>query len=523
MSTTIHTADETREPAGLPIAEAQPEVLELAARARGVWPASAADARVLEIHCGDGANLLPWAERYPRATFVGVDGSPGAIARARDAAGACHLPNVDVRAQDLRSLEAAGESFDYIVAHAVYSWVDAESRDKLLELCGRLLAPRGVAYVSFRTYPGSHVHDMLRAMMRFDARGAQSAGEQCAAGRRFLDFLKHSLVEKHPYDQLIKGEAAAVAALDDGYLAQDHLAPAFRPVYLREFLAHARQHGLQCIGDAAGVPRTRADLGPDPERMLAEITADPWEQEAFRDIVTGRAIRQAILVRSDAPLVRSFDRQTLASMHLECGLRPEQPLDLRAGVLGRFASPSGVRLSTPHPLAKAALATLGERWPLYVSWEDLWAESLACVEAAGIRALATQAESDRLADNLVQCCVQGAVRPHTQPASFVGQVGSFPQASPFARYQAARGEVVTTRRHEPMRLNVFDRQLLPLLDGTRNSEQLIDRLTAAVLSGQMVAREHGLPVNSAESARRVVGPALAEALPRLARSALLVG
>src|SRR5690606_15423820 len=68
---------------GLAVTRSQPDFLETVARLRGLAPAPAANARVLELGCAAGQNLIPLAERYPQATFVGVDISQRQIQDAR--------------------------------------------------------------------------------------------------------------------------------------------------------------------------------------------------------------------------------------------------------------------------------------------------------------------------------------------------------------------------------------------------------------------------------------------------------
>src|SRR6185436_12341439 len=44
--------------------------------------------------------------------------------------------------------------FDYIVAHGVYSWIDATGREDVRRFIDRHLAPGGLVYVSYNAMPG---------------------------------------------------------------------------------------------------------------------------------------------------------------------------------------------------------------------------------------------------------------------------------------------------------------------------------------------------------------------------------
>ncbi len=60
--------------------------------------------------------------------------------------------------------------FDYIIAHGVYSWVPPAVQDKILAICKQNLAANGVAYVSYNTYPGWHMINIVRGLMLYHTR-----------------------------------------------------------------------------------------------------------------------------------------------------------------------------------------------------------------------------------------------------------------------------------------------------------------------------------------------------------------
>lgn len=77
--------------------QSHPDRLATLARLFGLAPADPASCRVLELGCGDGANLLPIAGAWPQARVVGIDLAASAIARGRSAADALGLRNLDLR------------------------------------------------------------------------------------------------------------------------------------------------------------------------------------------------------------------------------------------------------------------------------------------------------------------------------------------------------------------------------------------------------------------------------------------
>lgn len=83
-------------------------------------------ARVLEVGCGTGAISRIIARRPGVANVVGVDPSPGLVARARELAAG--LPNVSFQEADGSQLPIDAETFDAAVLHRVLSHVPQPER-----------------------------------------------------------------------------------------------------------------------------------------------------------------------------------------------------------------------------------------------------------------------------------------------------------------------------------------------------------------------------------------------------------
>lgn len=99
-----------------------PAVTAVAAKLAGHDVADPAKARILEIGCAAGHNLLPLAARWPDCQCMGLDFSKYAILDAKDTANRAGLRNIefiDADLSDFRSVSDTG--FDYIIAHGVYS------------------------------------------------------------------------------------------------------------------------------------------------------------------------------------------------------------------------------------------------------------------------------------------------------------------------------------------------------------------------------------------------------------------
>ena len=144
-----------------PIGYSQPEILAVSGTWRASFPAPVDRCRVLELGCGEGGNLVPMAVDL-RESRVRGDRSLGdrADRRPRDhRGGRTGAPEPDPGVQGVESLPTwtGWASSDYIVTHGVFSWVARpEIQEKILAICREQpgSGPKGVAYVSYNTYPG---------------------------------------------------------------------------------------------------------------------------------------------------------------------------------------------------------------------------------------------------------------------------------------------------------------------------------------------------------------------------------
>ena len=124
---------------------------------------------MLELGCADGGNLIPMAELLPQSQFIGIDGSTVQITEGRKVVKEFALKNIRLQAMDILEVNLSLGHFDYIICHGVFSWVPVDTQERIFTLCQNHLAPQGVAYISYNTYPGWHMRGMIRDMMLYHA------------------------------------------------------------------------------------------------------------------------------------------------------------------------------------------------------------------------------------------------------------------------------------------------------------------------------------------------------------------
>jgi SAM-dependent methyltransferase len=476
-----------------PLHPTHPGNLALIAHLHGLAAAPLARCRVLEIGCATGGNLLPMAVGLPEARFVGVDLSPAQIATARRVQHELGLANVEFVVGSITEIGLAAGSFDYVVCHGVFSWVPAEVQEGILATCAHVLAPEGIAYVSYNTYPGWHLRGMVRDMLLHHLRDVVEPRQRIARAREFVQFLHTTARDRDSaFVRFLGEEAQLLAKATDTYVFHEHLEANNRPLWVRGFVDQARRHGLDFVAEA--VLDDGWETGAEVAGAIDRLARDRIDREQYLDCLRNRTFRRSLLCRTGRAIEAAPRLDRLRSSWLASPMQPERAAaDLRGDGVEAFVGPGGRRLQIGHPWLKHAFAQLGRRWPAAVTFPEL-----AASVATALGAAPTADELDAITAALAQCHAGGVLSLACAPSLATGSPGARPLASPLARHMAASGRRVASLRHELVEVGDVDRLLLPLLDGTRDRAALALALRRAAAAAG-VDLQRGPEVAVAES------------------------
>lgn len=493
---------------GHPIPHTYPDNLATLATLFGMTPAAVDRCRVLEIGCGDGGNLIPMACALPDSQFVGFDLAARPIDAGNARAGVLGLRNLALHPLDILDVPGDFGMFDYILCHGVYSWVPDPVKEKLLEICRTHLAPAGVTYVSYDTYPGGHLRRMLREMMLYHVRDMRDPVERARQARALLQFLRGAKGHSEAYGNYLREELAEFADRTDSTILHDELERNYSPIWFHQFIARAREHGLQYLADAMVHTMYPGDLPEETAKVVRDVARrDAVIGEQYLDFLTGRFFRRTLLCHQSVSLDRNFRPERVRAFYMSSAAQPEpKGTDLRSDARVEFRGSKGLQLTTSDPLAKAALVLLGRAWPQAMHFEDLLAQTH---EALAMPPAAEEAERTRealaLGDILLRTFTIGLVQFHLHPARFVSRAGPRPMVSPLIRLQATEGDTFTTANHGTIQImDELVREVLRLLDGTRDRATLVDEIVARIESGEIPFQQDGASTGDTQNIRSAV-------------------
>lgn len=500
------------------IANTSPDAMATMGILFGMRPAPVPACRVLELGCAGAGNLVAMAVPLPEARFVGIDASPLQIEAGRALVREVGVGNVELTVGDLMDLPPQLGEFDYIVCHGVYSWVPPRVQEAILEIFARHLAPNGIAYLSYNTYPGCHLRDMAREMMRFHVRAVADPAEKTAQARSFVDFLNRFQRNRDGiYEKILASLSEQISEEPDWYVFHEYLEDHNGPVYFSELALEAAARGLQYLAPASFIAWEHR-LPTELEGILGQLS-NRIVREQYLDFLGARMFRRTLFCRSAVSISPTPLPEAIKRLHA-IGRPRRLPSDPGAQPEAEDASssPAAPDPLADQPLIEAALAALAEAFPRAIPFLAL----LPLVSRRLPPEVDGAARSDALAAALLRCHLVNGVTLRTWVPPLVLSPGERPVASPLARLQAARNRPVVNLRHKNLDLGDLDQVVLELLDGTRDRAALSDTLAGAVAAGRLgIEDAAGARLEDPERVREVVAGALEESLARLAAGSLL--
>ena len=527
MSSATDTSNDEIPYEGFAQFETHPDHLAALATLFDMSPPDVATCRVLEVGCARGDNLIPMAASLPLAQFVGIDLSRRQIEVGRATIAALGLKNIELLANSIMDVTADFGSFDYIIAHGVYSWIPGQVQERLLGLFAERLAADGLAYISYNTYPGWHIGTMVRDMMLFILRDVTESKEKVHASRSFLQTLDQLIANyDNPYLGCLREEAELIRDRPDFYIHHEYLVESFQPVYFHQFVERAAAHGLQYVAEAKFKNMAIAH-SPELVRSFGGSELEWLTCEQYHDFVTGQSFRQSVLCRDQRSLSRTPSARALTSLRITVNVRPGATVrnaDPGSDVAEDFQSLSRqAGFSTSDPLLKTMIRVLWEAWPKSLPYETLRSQIEARLAPVGERATSKPMWCPRGWPNAFFCLGKELIDLHFCEPAFTTEIDEFPQASPVARRQAVDGMRVANLCHHVVSLIEFDRLVLSNLDGRHDRRTAVGRVAhrgneRGVYDACGGAAGHRPAGNRSSPGTR----ALDESLGRLASQALLL-
>jgi methyltransferase-like protein/SAM-dependent methyltransferase len=524
--------------------QSQPDKLAVIARLFGLTPVLPSSARVLELGCAAGGNLIPLAARFPNAQFLGIDLSAIEVAHGCQQIERLGLTNIRIEHQSITEFDRA-ERFDYIIAHGVYSWVPAPVQQAIMKLAQQHLSPDGVAYISYNVYPGWKSREVVRDAMMFHTRAHTDPSIKLQQARGFIQYIEKMSDPKTAFGTMLREEAKNLSEAPDYYVFHEHLEEHNRPCYFTEFAAEAAKHGLGFLGEAAISEMAPQRLGNDIFETLSKLSSgDIIATEQYMDIFKNRMFRQSLLIRREAmsrvarhlnveklwPFYASAPAQAVSNIQNSSSVQNASNVQNASEAQNEeveFRIGPNSHVKTSNSLLKAFMNELSNAYPRPVlvtelrerAWQAVAGQPMSLIINAQGEACDPKVELDNL---ILRMVIDGVLSLHVEPIGLGRADAPKPKAFSVALEMALRKQTrVPNLRHESINLSTVEIEILALIDGHRDRQQLVEGLVHKSRDGTIRVERDKQWIKDEQVLRPLVENLLKATLEKFERCALL--
>ena len=469
-----------------PVAASHPDRLYGVARLFGLSPVPPERARILEIGCAGGGNLLPIASQFPNSTCVGIELSQVQVDDAVIANKLIGLKNIQIKQGSVADITPEFGKFDYILCHGVFSWVPEFVREAILKVASQNLSENGVAFISYNTLPGWYFRGMVREMLLRHVKDIESPLKKIEQARALLGFLVDSSQSQNtPHAAYLRGEAEFLSKQPDTYLFHEHLEEFNNPFFFEDFIDGASKHGLQYLGESNLATMWNGNL-PVETRQKLDTIPDAIKRAHYADCIVGRTFRQTLLVHKGLSISRMLGKDKVDGVRflgkftlIEPSQRASEstvPREKSYKTLGEQI------MTTSQPVCHAIMESIHEAFPQSLSIDELYA------------AVEKKAAADLQHDNMtqkevlatmVQWMLAGYIDFRFDKDRLTTNINGNPTVTSWARTQACANRYVTNLRHEMMTVSELHRQIIPFLDGSRDISGIANEIQVLIELGML--------------------------------------
>lgn len=470
----------------------------------GLKTADHKSARILEIGCAGGGNILPLALKHPDSDCVGIDISGQQIAIAQDQADKLGLKNITFKQADIAEPQDELGQFDYIICHGVYSWVPPHVREAVMKQCRALLKDDGLAVISYNTLPGWNTVRSMRDMMLFHTQNFEDPAQKVAEARSILNFVQQNAPEdKQLHKGLIEQEIQILEKADNSHLFHDYLETENHQFYFKDFIAHAEENDLSYVADTELSTMFLKNFNETVMNTLAGLN-DLIKQEQYIDFLTNRRFRQTILTPSQNAdnINRNISRDIVANYSVRALFQADPQAEIQG--TPTFTRGEHMHFDVQNPIMRTSLMKLAEKTTGAPLEEIINKTKIAMPAAAE-----DQVESI-IKNNMIEFVLKSLVELSADDCDAPETLSDKPKSYALAQLQAQHSielgldkHTVTTLTHDSVHLDTSTATLLTLLDGQADKASLLASVKELIKDKKLVLKQGERDVENIDQALNI--------------------
>lgn len=495
-----------------PFEYTKPENLKTIGTLFGVNAKDIENARVLEIGCSDGGNILRFAELYPKSYTLGIDLSPVQINSAQKKLDKLKLKNIEFKAMSVTDLDESFGKFDYIICHGVFSWVPDFVRDAILENGKKLLDKNGLFFISYNTLPGWNMNNSIRELMLYHSANFDKAEDKIIQSRAILKFIQESL-EGHEtsHAEFLQSSAKNIDQKEDYYIFHEYLEENNKALYFNEFINHANSKGLGYVGDTDA---HRMYTGNLPQKAMEKLSAisDIVRTEQYIDFINNTEFRCTVLTHQDVVVSRNITDKTIEKLFYYGKIIPQ-------GEKINFQDNSNVKFSldeqntrsvdSSSPEMKSILLTLSQNEGNPLSVDEIAEGALKLLPKSS-----KQVIKQTIINNFARLIFSGIIKYTSEKPKSIFKISNKPKITSYAAMQIAQPASngyywMTNCMNQLIAFHNHHAFIVQHIDGKRTIEEIKTKTFEDIKNNKITANEDGKPITD-EAQMKLIADALVD-------------
>jgi methyltransferase-like protein/2-polyprenyl-3-methyl-5-hydroxy-6-metoxy-1,4-benzoquinol methylase len=489
------------------------------------------NARVLELGCCDGENILPYAEKYPKGHFTGVDLGKVQIDSALAKVKELKYKNIEFKHCSISDIDDSFGKFDYIICHGVFSWVPEEVREKIFDVIQKHLTPKGIAYISYNTLPGWNNVVALRDILRYHTKHISDVQEKLTQIKLLLEFMRDSFQDVDtPYAKAMLSEINMLMESKISYFMHDHLSTNNAFFYFSQFMEMASKYNLQYLADSSIASMYVGNMKPEVAKVLSQIQ-NIVQLEQYMDYLNNRRFRCTLLCHADVALDRNINQDKLKNISYAMNVKPFEAIGkdivIKSKEVQNYTQPLKFCLNdnveptllAENNLLAALLMIFNQNRGVALSWQDL-VKMLKEQYFEGNEELANITLNLYINQLLLKDCLE-IYSENTTPRNVNKEK---PCVSSLVRLQAHNHmtDWVASVNHGKLIVNHLSKLMLQHMDGSKTQAQIIDGLIKDWKDKKYTLQSSGKTVEDEKEAKTILANVLTEFVEGLAATGNLM-
>lgn len=208
-----------------------------------------------ELGFGRGQTLDVLAATNPNGQFYGNDFNPAPVAGARALAANAQLGNLPLLENSFEELDQGRvpglPQFDFITLHGIYTWVNRENRQHIVDFIARYLKPGGIVSLSYNAMPEwSSALPLQRLLLECSNSFPGRSELQIQAGAAYMQQLQNRKADYLSADPSLTPRLDKLINSDPHYSVHEYLNQGWEPLCHADVMRDVARAKLDFAGSS---------------------------------------------------------------------------------------------------------------------------------------------------------------------------------------------------------------------------------------------------------------------------------